>query len=118
MLVEVNAVAHAAAHADPIVATFASGLGNEAAAVSEGAGGIDVDGVGGAGFQGVVGLGGHREGGGGGAEERDGAEEGAGDEHDCGWRWCCWVAMLGKSVSIYGPLLSMRGGCSYVRKML
>lgn len=118
MLVEVNAVAHAAAHADPIVATFASGLGNEAAAVSEGAGCISVDGVGDAGFQGVVGLGGHREGGSGGAEERDGAEEGAGDEHGCGWRWCCWLAVLGTSVSMFGLLLSRRGGCSYVSEML
>lgn len=85
MLVQVDAVAHAAEElnflADPVVAAVASGQGNEIGAITALTGCLDIDGRVGAGFQGVVGSSGHRKSGGGAAEERDGAEEGAGDEH-------------------------------------
>jgi hypothetical protein len=85
VLVQVNAVAYVATYACPVIAATAGGLGREAGAVSEAAGCLDIDARVGAGFKGVVGTSGHRESGGGGAEERDGAEEGAGEEHGCRW---------------------------------
>jgi len=87
VLVQVDAVAHAVEElnfpADPIVAAVASGQGKEIGAITALTGCLDIYGRVGAGFQGVIGSSssGHRKSSGGAAEERDGAEEGAGDEH-------------------------------------